>query len=281
MKIKKLFAISILGFITAMPVQTLAYSPQKSSYHNLEKIAYSQNNSFESLHIKTAGQENLKTLGDIVLEHSAKSQVMMFGENHKDRADNDFVAELLPKLKGQGFNHLALEIERNPKEKSFHKIIQDYAYGKITREDIKGILNGRYIIREPLEYAGIYDLIDDAKEAGMEFIFYDADEYTYKSWNEREEIAFNNIKELIFDKDPDAKVIIYCGLEHINEEPFGEDVKFFNMPSKKRRWLGYHMNESFGDKCFTVSLAEESDTKQYAPHCDLVIDLEKGEYRYN
>lgn len=280
MKIKKLVAISILGLATAMPVQTLAYSPQKSPYHDPGKIAYSQNNSFEPLHIKTAGQENLKTLGDIVLEHSAKNQVVMFGERHETyRTDNDFVAGLLPKLKEQGFNYLALEIERNPQEKSFHKIIQDYAHGKITREDIKGILNGRYIIREPSECAGTYDLIDDAKEAGMEFIFYDADQYTYDSWDEREEIAFNNLKELVFDKDPNAKVIIYCGLGHINEKPL--DISKHVRHAKEIKNLGFYMNEAFKNKVFTISLIGDPDAKLVAPHCDLVIDLEKGEYRYN
>lgn len=260
MKIKKLVAISILGLAIATPVCKANQSQKDMSIQT------------------TISQKNQQELENIVLRESAENKIVMFGERHENyRADNDFVAELLQKLKEQDFNYLALEIERNPEERSFHRIIQDYAYGKITRNDIKNILNGRYIIREPLECAGTYDLIDSAKETGMNLIFYDADKYTYNSWDEREKIAFNNLKELIFNKDPNAKVIIYCGLGHINEKPL--DISKHIRHAKEIKNLGFYMNEAFKNKVFTVSLIGDPDARLVAPHCDLVIDLEKGNYR--
>jgi hypothetical protein len=48
--------------------------------------------------------QDTEYLQTVILEHSSKSKVVMFGGKHGSyRADDDFVAQLLPKLNKQGF----------------------------------------------------------------------------------------------------------------------------------------------------------------------------------
>lgn len=240
-------------------------------------------------------------LENIVLENSAKNQVVMFGEDHERRTDNDFVRKLLPKLKDQRFEYLALEIEKNSSTLG-NKILKDYAYGKITREKIDQI----WIDFEKIKATGWFDLIDAAKKAKIEIVCYDANPKEYSSWNKREEKAFNNLKELIKWKkeskkmehikiwgyageyhnmdNPNAKIIIYCGDDHLSEEPtytplirMWEEKEGLTSNEKEAfKSLAFHINQFTKDKILTVGLRG----LYIGPyHCDLKIDLKENIYK--
>lgn len=214
----------------------------------------------------------------IILDHSSRTRVVMFGGRHETyRADNDFVAELLPKLREQGFKYLAVEFEKNPREDTFHRIIQDYAHGNLRKRDIRYM----WIFREQIHCAGTFDLIDKANESNMKIVFYDADEYSYKYWHEREIISYRNLKELIFDRDPAAKVVIFCGALHINERPH-EDIYAASWEGKqeKMKYLASYLEDDSRNRNFTVSLVGRHDSQLVAPHCDMVVDLDDNHYFY-
>lgn len=218
-------------------------------------------------------------LQTVILEHSSKSKVVMFGGKHGSyRADDDFVAQLLPQLNKQGFEYLALEFEKTPRKNSLHEIVQDYAHGKLIREDI----NIAWISREKRYCAGTFDLMDVAKNLGMNLIFYDADEGEYNSWKERERISFSNLKELIFEKDPNAKAVIFCGASHINEKPYEDMTKDVRKGSQEKiRYLACYIDKGSHANNFTVSLLGASVSGIIAPHCDMVVDLNDSMYYYN
>jgi len=223
--------------------------------------------------------QDTEYLQTVILDHSSKSKVVMFGGKHGSyRADDDFVAQLLPKLNKQGFEYLALEFEKNPRKNSLHEIVQDYAHGKLIKEHI----HIAWISREKRYCAGTFDLMDVAKNLGMNFIFYDADEGEYNSWKEREKISFSNLKELIFEKDPNAKAVIFCGASHINEEPYEDmsgDVR--KGSQEKIRYLACYIDKGSNAHNFTVSLLGASVSGIIAPHCDMVVDLNDSTYYYN
>lgn len=226
---------------------------------------------------------NQKKLEELVLSNSVKSKIVMFGEYHiRYRFDSDFVIGILPKLKEQGFNYFALELDRNPPETNkLKKTLSDYASGKLTEMSLN------WIYPEDKSAAGWFDLINAVKKADMEIICYDANENELTSWNDREEIAFKNLKELIFDKYPDAKVIIYCGASHLNEKPtYDEEARNWEQGNglvnndKDGRYtcLAFHMNKHTRGKTFTVCLVPFYKKPSY---CDLTIDLLKKEYWHN
>lgn len=219
-------------------------------------------------------QKEWQELEEIVLSNSKKNKVVMFGDDHKKyRLDNDFVAGLLPKLKEQGFQYLALEFDRKPSEEnSLRKILEDYAKGKITREKI----DQTWIDEEKYETTGWFDFIDSAKKAKLNIVCYDAEKES-EFWNDREKKAFNNLRELIFDKDKDAKVVVYCGLLHLNEKPTHKLHRInigFENKDETYECLAFHINNYTKGKILTVSL-----TYLLKPfYCDIIIDLKNSKY---
>lgn len=194
-------------------------------------------------------------LENIVLDSALKAKVISFGELHRNfREDNDFVAGILPKLKAQGYGYVAMELQRNPDKDTIHEVIHDYVSGKLTRKT----MDPGWLKIEYKEARGTFDFIDAAKKAGMEIKFYDANDGEYEEWewDKRDRIAFNNLKELIFDKDREAKVIVLCGGLHINEEPY-KNILWWD-PDKRIKtlvkYLGYYLSQLFGESSLSVSL---------------------------
>jgi hypothetical protein len=214
----------------------------------------------------------------VVMTSAAENRVVMFGGIHGTyREDEDFVAELIPRLEDDGFTYLAMEFERRPRRDSLHEVIQDYASGRLTREGMRTM----WIKREQRICAGTFDLIDAAKRAGMKVVFYDADENRYKSWRDRERIAFRHLEQMVFTKDPIAKVVVFCGAWHINKEPHDDaSADLRRGPAGSIKYLAYYIGELFKNRTFTVSLLGPLYAEIITPYCDLVLDLEENAYYY-
>lgn len=220
-----------------------------------------------------------KGLDKVILSNAEKNQTLQWGEQHgKYRLDTDLLIDILSDLKEKGFGYLALELQRNPEDKiegvrqSKHivKILADYASGKITKSDIN-LLSHYYIDK----YArGWLDLIDAAKKTGLKIVCYDVD-FRKFSLKDREILAFINLQELIFKEDHDAKVIVYCGFGHLNEEPA---VRKRFHGDEKINHLGYYLEKYTGGKNFAIHLGKHFDPETV--YYDLKIDLDNKEYRY-
>lgn len=226
-----------------------------------------------------------KQLEEVVLSESSKYQVVMLGEDHIRQDDDYFIARIIPELKKQGFKHLAVELVRNSLKAKYpiEKALTDYTTGKISQDEMRYIAIGTEIfpyIEGPIR------IVETAKKEGMNIICYDPSHREYDSSDRRDELAFKNITELIFNKEPNAKVIVYCGGAHLNKE------KRYNphlvrweglsrLPNKNRdgkfKCLAHHLNKYSKGKTLTVSLFG------YDPHinCDITLDLEKNEYKKN
>ena len=214
----------------------------------------------------------------VVMANAVENQVVMFGGVHGTyREDEDFVAELIPSLKEDGFTYLALEFEYRPRKDSLHEVIQDYASGRLTRESMRTM----WIRREQRICAGTFDLIDTAKKAGMKVVFYDADESRYKSWSDREKMAFHHLEQIIFTRDPVAKVVVFCGAWHINKKPHEDaSADLRRGPAGSIKYLAYYIDELFKNQTFTVSLLGPLYADVITPYCDLVLDPEANTYYY-
>ena len=213
-----------------------------------------------------------------VMTNAAGNQVVMFGGVHGTyREDEDFVAELIPHLEQNGFAYLAMEFEYPPRKDSLHEVIQDYASGRLTREDMRTM----WLKREQRICAGTFDLIDAARRAGLKVVFYDADEDRYRSWREREKIAFQHLEQMIFTNDPIAKVVVFCGAWHINKRPHEDaSADLRRGPAGSIKYLAYYIDELFKNRTLSVSLLGPLYAEIITPYCDLVLDLEANAYYY-
>lgn len=231
--------------------------------------------------------EKKQGLENIVLSQSHEYNIVLFGESHNEyRKDNDFMIKILPELKKQGFEYLAIELVRNPAsfmEKEISKIFTDYISGKITKKDINIGNYALYLEDVELMATGWLDLVEKAKEAGMKVILYDANRDECSSFNEREEKSFKNLKETILNKNPEAKVILYCGRRHLNEkEAYDPELERWensllltnSSKNEKYKSVAYHLNLYTKGKILTVSL---KGSDEYVKYCDIDLDLDKNE----
>lgn len=134
----------------------------------------------------------VKQIGNKILSND---KVVILNEMHWKPEHRLLAHKLLPKLKEKGFNYLAIEAIYKNKD---------------------SILNTRGY---PLKSTGFYTsepyfglLIRKAIKLGFRIVGYD----DFDS-NDRELTQAKNIKSII-DKDKNAKVFVYCGIDHIIEK---------------------------------------------------------------
>lgn len=155
-------------------------------------------------------------------------RVISFGESHASTTDDEFVTLVLPMLRESGFRYLAVEVDA-----ADQKHIDDYLAGRIdakTAEERIGYLKS-YTQRayERMGITGAHehpwlDMMKKAHELGMRIVAFDFriqdDDDSMTTSNEREEGQFRNLKEKIFDTDPEARVAVFVGGWHIQEDEF-------------------------------------------------------------
>ena len=132
----------------------------------------------------------------IIIQKASKNQIIIFNEEHYNPRNRVFVASLLKNLKAAGYKYFAAETFTNDSTfaKSKHPNLQTGFY---TNEPQFGNL-----IREAVK---------------LNFSFYPYEDTTGASGREREISQAKNLAEL-FKKEPNAKLIIYCGFDHIFED---------------------------------------------------------------
>jgi hypothetical protein len=127
-----------------------------------------------------------------LLSRTEGQQVVMFNENHFMPWHRILLTELLPGLKKQGFQYLALEALSGDSLLNAGAI-PDLRSGFYTREQ------------------HFYRLLRTAQALGFEFVSYDARK------GDRELLQARNLYRKTLGKDPDARVVVLAGLEHIYE----------------------------------------------------------------
>lgn len=194
---------------------------------------------------RVEGSRPIESVDSIILENAAKSKTLFFGESHWLSEDSDYVMHILPKLKELGFSYLGLEAKVDITEtvclhtQDLLKFIQDYKKKvPLDLNDYRSALPGWIALTKA------------ALDLGLEIVFFDvyADEVGGYG-TPRDTAMLNNLKERIFDKDPDAKAIIYCGVWHCSEQPIHEPYT-----RKKEETLSYLLESYTEGRNYSVAL---------------------------
>lgn len=190
-------------------------------------------------------KNNLSDISKIILEGYGAGTVTNYGIST--------LYSLLPEKEKKKLNENLTD--------ELNKIIAVYALGNLIRKNI----HPYWIDAEKEEVNGWFDLIDTVKKTNMKIVCYDTKSIGEddSAWNNREKTAFNNLKELIFNNDPNAKVIIYCGGYHINEKP-----------STNLDYLGFYLDQFTEGKNFTIYCGDSKFLKSFKPSCDLIMNLD-------
>lgn len=171
---------------------------EKKSYNT--KLVDSIYNSFANQTDLLAGVE-FKDAKKYILERSSYQKVVMINESHNKPLHRAFTASMLEDFYAMGFRYLAME-----------------TLNQFTNASLKqvNVLTGHYTC-EPV--GG--ELIRKALFLGFTLIAYEDSNYTH-TVNQRELIQAENIFKIL-QKDPNAKILVYAGDKHIEEEARTDD----------------------------------------------------------
>jgi hypothetical protein len=170
-----------------------------------------------------------------ILKRSQLHQVVMFNEAHDIAQHRVLTYRMLLGLWEQGYRYFAAESLSSSATLQIDKGFITQQVGYYTRETT---------------YA---NLVLKAKEIGFEIVSYDLHKpRKLNTIDERETNSALTIKEKVFDKDPNAKIIIHVGYSHINEE----------------KWLASKLKSIIGLETLTIDQTtriERSHTKHEHP----------------
>lgn len=159
-----------------------------------------------------------KEIASIIQDES----LVMINEHHYFATHRDMVHQLLPLFKEAGFKYLALEA---------------LAHGQdsLLSSGHPPTIETGFYTKDP-RFA---NLIRSAQ--AMDFIFV-AYENTDRDLD-REEGQAKNLYESTFEQDPEAKVLVLAGMDHILEHP----------TSRGKKWLAAVMQEKYGLDPLTIN----------------------------
>lgn len=168
-----------------------------------------------------------------ILDASADYQVVMINEAHHVPQHRVLTYRLLKGLWENGYRYLAFEALAPDAEQ---ELTNNYVHKK----------SGFYT-EEPL----FANLVLYATELGFKLISYDYGAEIGTGTEARERSAVKNLREKVFDNEPDAKMVIHVGYSHINEDG----------------WLAHYLKEALQLDPLTVNQTDftERSHKRHEP----------------
>ncbi|MFD0836553.1 hypothetical protein ACFQ0I_12310 [Mariniflexile aquimaris] len=163
-----------------------------------------------------------KVIDTIVLE-AEKHKIVMINENHFYPNHRLLISDLLKQLKKIGYSYLALEA-LNIKQDSLLNLDDSYPTLK----------TGFYTSEQ--NYSNV---IRQAKELGYEFIAYENSDLN----KNREVGQAENLYNKTFKLNPDCKVLVLAGIDHILEKP----------TKRGKEWMASIFKEKYNIDPLTIS----------------------------
>ncbi|WP_018981321.1 hypothetical protein [Salinimonas chungwhensis] len=182
-------------------MQDLGVQYSFAGLHKKVLIAKDTSAESETLALEDLTNYKVKSAESEILKRSQLHQIVMFNEAHDIAQHRVLTYRMLSGLWKQGYRYFAAESLNSSASSQVNKGYVTNDIGYYTREST---------------YA---NLVLKAKEIGFEIISYDLHKPSkLDTIDERETNSALTIKEKVFDKEPNAKIIIHVGYSHINEE---------------------------------------------------------------
>ena len=164
-----------------------------AEYDRMQSLNFARNN----YDVATAKPKSLISLDSFLNGIPDSNQIILLNEAHHINIHRDVAAQFLRKLKSKGYDYFAVEgIWGND--------------SNIWKNKMPSYQSGFYI--QSPNYA---NLIREAIKLDYKIISYE--DIANDAHYEREKKQAENINREIFEKDKQAKVIVYCGYDHIRK----------------------------------------------------------------
>ncbi len=184
-----------------------------------------------------------------IIEQAKLNRIIIINEAHHQPLHRVFTTELLRELHDLGYDYLGVE---------------DLNYRDSFLSTRKyPIIQSGYFAREPQ----FGNLIREGLNLGFSLVPYDFDSENF--YDERDKNAAKHLKK-IFDKDPNAKLIIHCGYDHV-----------FESEASIGKPLAQYLAELTGINPLTIdqeNFTEKSETRFESPFLQLSKITESSIY---
>jgi hypothetical protein len=207
-------------------------------------------------------------IDQIILYHAKINQTVMFGEIHDvviigylpPIEDSRYVISLLYDLKVIGYDYLALEVNETSlpgcHSHDMMRFLSNYIEGqRISKEEY------------PFIKPGWMELVTAALENEYKLVFINRP----FGGMDRDSAMYYAMQTDIFNDDPNAKVLVYIGANHISET---ETTDGFSSRIGTRKPLGFLLNQYTKGRNFSVYMGYPWDIPV---GCDLFI----GDFIWN
>jgi hypothetical protein len=162
-----------------------------------------------------------------LLREAEKHNWVMLGEEHMKPQTRTLITPLLRGLRKKGFRYFAAETFEEGIEDTSKRGYATYSTGAYTRDPVFA-----EAVREALRLGYTLVKYDDTPEPNENPT---KDPMFFQNFRENAQAA--RLKERILDKDPKAKVLVWGGRSHVNEEggkfPDGSEIKTMGLEFKK------------------------------------------------
>lgn len=172
--------------------------------------------------IRTEGQFGMENLKQGLKNEIDQTNLVMFNEHHYYPTHRILIEQLLPLFAEAGYSYLGLEALASGQD-------------SLLNEGIPPTINSGFYTKDP-HFA---NLIRTAQSLGFEFVAY---ENTNRDMD-REEGQAANLVNATFAQDPEAKVLVLAGMDHILEKP----------TQRGKKWLGAMLNETYDLDPLTIN----------------------------
>lgn len=207
-------------------------------------------------------------IDQIILYHAKMNQTVMFGEIHDTVIigypppieDSRYVISLLYDLKEMGYEYLALEVNETSLPKSHSHDMMRF---------LSNYIEGQHISEEeyPFIKPGWMELTTAALENEYKLVFINR---PFRG-KDRDAAMYYAMQTDIFNDNPDAKVLVYIGANHISEN---ETSGGLSSRLGMRKPLGFLLNKYTKGRNFSIYMGYPWDIPM---GCDLFI----GDFIWN
>ncbi|MCB0632619.1 MAG: hypothetical protein KDD15_22930, partial [Lewinella sp.] len=176
---------------------------------------------------------------DYILKRAAREQIIIINEAHHRPLHRVFVETLLPGLHERGYRYLGLEALSSNRKDSL-------ALGNDTLLNERGYPLNSYLTGIYTREPQFGNLIRKASRTGYYVFGYERSGFQPEL--ERDEAEAQNVLKIL-EKDPDAKILLYCGYAHLVETNIAEGAANYG----KSQWLAGYLKELTGIDPFTIN----------------------------
>ena len=228
--------------LTKLSPEQLQTTYQIFKNYRLDANGYSES-AANKRNIAAYAKKNQKNPKDYVKAAAHSNQFLLFGESHESPKTRAFVATLPDTLKQEGFTHFAIEVDASKQGQ-----IDEY----LKTGNKKALAGNTWINDEFLA------ILDACKKAGLKVVCIDDHSVPGENRDMSDAKMFKNLKRLVLDDNPRAKIAIYIGRSHISESQklnFVQGGHIVDTPTKEG-FLGYLLEMYAPNKSHSIAIID-------------------------